>query len=89
MLCGVVLQHVSKARYMGVLLSDDLQWSKHVQHITGKANSMLGLLRRNLRHYPEKLRELAYISLVRSLLEYCAAVWDPHKITDQLALESV
>jgi len=22
-------------------------------------------------------------------LEYCAAVWDPHKITDQLALESV
>ena len=75
-LCGVVLQHVSEARYLGVLLSDDLQWSnsKHVQHIAAKANSMLGLLRRNLHHCPEKLRELAYISLVRSRLEYCAAV---------------
>jgi len=88
-LCGVVLQHVTEARYLGVLLSDDLQWSKHVQHITGKANSMLGLLHRNLHHCPEKMRELAYISLVRSRLEYCAAVWDPHKITDQLALQSV
>jgi len=63
-LCGVVLQHISEARYLGVLLSDDLQWSKHVQHITAKANSTLGLLRRNLHHCPEKLRELAYISLV-------------------------
>ena len=81
MLCVVVLQHVSEARYLGVLLSDDLQWSKHVQHITAKANSMLGLLRRNLHHCPEKLREPAYISLVWSRLEYCAAVWDPHKIT--------
>jgi len=89
MLCGVVLQHVSKARYLGVLLSDDLQWSKHVQHITAKANSMLGLLQRNFHHCPEKLRELTYTSLVRSRLKYCAAVWDPHKISDQLALESV
>jgi len=89
MLCVVVLQHVSEARYLGVLLSNDLQWSKHVQHITAKANSTLGLLRRNLHHCPEKLRELVYISLVGSRWEYCAAVWDPHKITDQLALESV
>jgi len=74
MLRGVVLQHVSEARYLGVLLSDDLQWLKHVQHITAKA-----YLWRNLHHCPEKLRELAYISLVRSRLEYCAAVWDPHK----------
>jgi len=57
-------------------------------HKTAKANSTLGLLRRNLHHCPEKPRELAYISLVRSRLEYCAAVWDPNKITDQLAPES-
>ena len=66
-------------------------WMNRVvkQKNSAKANSTLGLLRRNLHHCPEKLRELAYISLVRSRLEYCAAVWDPHKITDQLALESV
>jgi len=68
-LCEVVLQHVSEARYLGVLLSDELQWSKHVQHITAKANSTLGLLWHNLHHCPEKLKELAYISLVWSRLE--------------------
>ena len=33
-------------------------------------------LRRNLRGCPYKLRELGYISLVRSSLEYCGAIWD-------------
>jgi len=66
-------------------------WMNRVvkQKNSAKANSTLDLLRRNLHHCPEKLRELAYISLVRSGLEYCAAVWNPHKITAQLALKSV
>ena len=43
---------------------------------------------------PEKLIELAYLPCCTPChssvsLENCAAVWDPHKITDQLALESV
>ena len=88
-LCGEVLQHVSEAKYLGVLLSDDLQWSKHIQHTTARANSTLGLLRRNLHHCPEKLRELAYIALIRSRLDYCAAVWDPHLTKDQNSLETI
>ena len=88
-LCGVVLQHFSEARYLGVLLSDDLQWLKHVQHITAKANSTRWVFYGAIFTTAQKNSELAYISLVRSRLEYCAAVWDPHKITDQLALESV
>ena len=43
---------------------------------------MLGLLRRNIHHCPEKLREQAFISLVRSRLEYSAAAWDPHLAQD-------
>ena len=33
-------------------------------------------LRGNLRGCPYKLWELGYISLVRSNLEYCGAIWD-------------
>ena len=77
-LAGVILDHVNEVKYLGVTLSEDLKWGKHKQHITSKANSVLGLLRRNIHHCPIKLREQASISLVHSRLEYSAAAWDPY-----------
>ena len=77
-LVGVILDHVQEAKYLGVILSEDLKWGKHIQSITSKANSVLGLLRRNIHHCPEKLREQAFIALVRSRLEYSAPAWDPY-----------
>ena len=47
-----------------------------------KASSTLGLLRRNLSQCPQALREQAYISPIRSHLEYCSAIWDPHVVKD-------
>ena len=88
-LCGVVLQSVTEAKYLGVCLSSDLHWSNHINTITSKANSTLGLLRRNLSRCPIQLREQAYIALIRSRLEYCAAIWDPHLIKDISRLEAV
>ena len=88
-LCGVILQQVDEAKYLGVLLSSDLMWSKHKQHLVSKANSTMGLLWRNLTTFSAKLREQAFISLVRSRLEYCCAIWDPHLAKDRDNLEVV
>ena len=55
--------------------------------MNSKANSTLGFLCRNLR-CPAKLKESAYISLVRSTLEYAASVWDPHLAKDINKLEN-
>ena len=46
-------------------VSEDLKWSTHISNITKKANST-----RNLQHCPKECRKNAYISLVRSVLEY-------------------
>ena len=88
-LCGVVLQSVSEAKYLGVCLSNDLKWDSHIQQITKKASSMLGLLRRNISGCPKELREQAYFALVRSRLEYCAAIWDPYLEQDKERIESI
>ena len=47
---------------------------------------MLGFIQRNLKDSPSRLRELAYLTLVRSGLEYASVVWDPflHREIDRL-----
>ena len=38
-LSGQVLEEVKDAKYLGVTVSDDLEWTKHIDVITSKANS--------------------------------------------------
>ena len=84
---GETLMNVSSTPYLGVCLSETLEWEAHINRITSKANSTLGFLRRNLKACPPKLRETAYFSLVRSSLEYSSAVWDPFRQKDIDKLE--
>ena len=78
-LTGQVLEDVMDAKYLGVTLSNDLKWSKHIATMTNKANSKLSFLRRNLKGCPEELKQTAYFYLIRSFMEYGAIVWDPYQ----------
>ena len=86
---GETLENVSSTPYLGVCLSETLEWEAHINKITSKANSTLGFLRRNLKACPPKLRETAYFSLVRSSLEYSSAVWDTFTQKDIDKLEKI
>ena len=77
------------AKYLGVTLSNDLEWSKHIATMTNKANSKLSFLRRNLKGCPEKLKQTAYFSLIRSFMEYGATVWDPYQKYNSDKIERV
>ena len=57
---GETLENVSSTPYLGVCLSETLEWEAHINKITSKANSTLGFLRRNLKQSPPKLRETMY-----------------------------
>ena len=67
------------AKYLGVTLSNDLEWSKHIATMTNKANSKLSFLHCNLKGCPEKLKQTVYFSLIRSFMEYGTTVWDPYQ----------
>ena len=75
--------------YLGLSLSSNLSWQNHINTITAKANRMLGLVRRNLRGSARKLREQAYVSLVRPHLEYCSVVWNPYTKKNISKIESI
>ena len=79
---GVTLRQVKNSPYLGVSISENLEWGDHISKIASKANSTLGFLRRNWQGCPSKLKKIAYISMVRSLLEYSCPVWDPYRQGD-------
>ena len=88
-LCDVFLETVNSSKYLGVVVSDDLQWHNQVCAVAKKANSALHLIARNLHDCPRSTRALAYTTLVRPKMEYCASVWDPHLKGDIDTLERV
>jgi len=54
-----------------------------------KANSILGIIKRNFRYLSEESFVMLYKALVRSHLEYANAVWSPYKKCDIYVLEGV
>lgn len=88
-LYGVVLKEVETAKYLGVLLSNTLSWSPHIDTVACKASQKLGFIRRNLRGSPLKSKCMAYTALVRSGMEYAAPIWDPATQKDGNKLEAI
>ena len=72
------LAHVDSAKYLGVTITSDLNWNKHVNNIANKANQTLSFLKRNLQINDTRLKTTAYQTLVRPQLEYASSVWDPY-----------
>jgi len=64
-------------------------YGSHVHSIHSCANSTHGFLKRNLRRCPAKLKETAYITLIRSTLEYAASISDPQLAKDCDLLEKL
>ena len=84
-----VVEGIRSTKYLGVTISDNLNWGTHINNISGAANRMLGFLWRNLRQSPRNIKEKAYTSLVRPKLEYCSSIWDPYHQKDIGKLEMV
>ena len=86
---NTVLKEADSHTYLGVDISSDLTWNSHINRITSKANKSLGFLRWNLYSCSKQIKEMAYKSLVRPILEYSSPVWDPHMKTLAKQLEAV
>ena len=84
-----VLDNVRDSKYLRVTISDNLDWSTHITATTTKANARLSFIKRNLKDCPQKLKEIAYFSLVRSFVDYAPTVLDPHQKFNREKLEMV
>ena len=80
-------EQVQSAKYLGITITDNLEWGQHVAEISSKAT--LGFLRRSLALAPRHTKEVAYQTLVRPRLEYAAPIWHPYNETETKNVEKV
>ena len=64
--------------YLGLTISNTMQWSHHITNISNKASKVLNFLRRNLYKCSNEVKAASYLAIVRPLMEYASVVWDPH-----------
>ena len=65
---GITLQSTKNTKYLGLTISDDLTWSKHIKQTAAKGNNTLKFIKRNIQTHNRKIKETAYKSYVRPLL---------------------
>ena len=74
---------------LGVIVTSDLSWSKHITEQVIKARGVLYWTLSVFRSRDKDVMMTLYKSLVRSLLEYCCPLWHPSKIRDIEQIEGV
>jgi len=70
------IERVNHAKVLGVTISDDLTWNKHVENIISKAGKrmyMLYQLKRSGISQTDLLK--VYVSVIRPVMEYACPVW--------------
>ena len=86
---GSLIEEVCHVRDLGVIMSNDAKFSKHINHIVGSAKSQCSWILRTFLTRDRVPMMTLWKSLVRSKLEYCCQLWNPLKKGDIQCLEQV
>ena len=77
-------RNVSNYKDLGVIMANDLTWTKRVNETVHKANKVLGLHKHTVGSKDKDI-----FSLVRPILEYASLAWSPHLAKDIHEIEKV
>ena len=83
------LSAVDKHKHLGIWIESSLRWDAHINYIVGKANRVLGLIRRTFGSKDPVPIKTAFIALVRPILEYACPVWNPYLVKHIHSIESI
>jgi hypothetical protein len=75
-------------KYLRIILRSDLRWADQVNYTVKKAWKALHFTMRIIKKGNSNTKSLAYMSLVRPILEFGAACWDPYREGQITAKES-
>ena len=88
-LMDTLIPEASICKYLGIILRSYLNWADQVNYTVKKTWKALHFTIRILKKGNSNTKSLAYMSLVRPILEYGAACWDPYREEQIGALDRV
>lgn len=87
---GVVLERVDSIQDLGITVSSDLSWHKHIDQVVSKCNRVNGMIKRAIgRKAPADVTMRLFNTLSRSIAEYSSPVWSPHTVCDITRVERI
>jgi hypothetical protein len=83
------LKQVDEECYLGMILTSNMSWKKHIHKITTKASTRLGLLFKVKNYIPRPALSNYYTTFVRPILEYGNVTFDNCTAFEANSLEQV
>ena len=71
-------------KFLGVILSANLKWNKHIEVVSNKISKNVGIISKVRHIIPPHLTRSLYLTLVEPYISYCNLVWSSHKNTEIL-----
>ena len=73
---GIVLNSVNKHKHLGLIISSDCKWTKHIDNLIQRTSKQLNVLRKLKFRLKREYLENIYFTFIRPILEYSSEVWD-------------
>lgn len=70
-----VIERVTQFNFLGLILSSNLKWHKHVRHISLKISRIIGIMYRLKQIYPQAILLMIYNTLIQPHFSYCLLSW--------------
>ena len=86
---GTILKIVETNNHLGVHLSSNNKWSKHVDSIIESALKQISYLRKIKYLFKKTTLNTLYCTYIRPLLKFASEVWDGSTQTDAKRLEQI
>ena len=86
---NAVLTNSDKERDLGIIVDKTMKFSEHINSVVGSANSILGMISRNITCKNKNIVTRLYKALVRPKLEFCVQAWRPYLRKDIDKIERV
>ena len=79
------IERVTQFNFLGLILSSNLKWHHHINHISLKISRVIGIMYRIKDIYPESILLMIYNALIFPHFNYCLLAWgskviEGHKI---------
>ena len=87
MMDGTILKIVEIHKHLGVYLSSNNKWSKHIDSIIASASKQISFMRKIKYKFSKQTLNTLYCTYIRPLFEYASEVWDGCSQTDANRLE--